>query len=248
MHAAPTLRSERHHSGTLGTRKHGHHIGHFVSRHVHKHVLFLLGRLYRLNAEEQFVQHGTLLGREVAVGNEHSLALHHHFHLTQIIAHECAAAGHNIENGVRQPDSRANLHRTCDNMYVSRNMIGLHESSQDVGIRSCNLASLKPLEARILDGFGNGQREPTATETQRTHHVCLLLPLFELVLSHNSQISHARCHTLRDVIVAQIEHFDGEIAALHEQRTLAAAHFDARLSKQGHCILKKPTFRLNCDS
>jgi len=53
---------------------------------------------------------------------------------------------------------------------------------------------------------------------------------------------------LRYIVVAQIEHFEREVAGLDQQRTFTTWDFDARLLQQVHGVFVEAAFRLNCNS
>ena len=133
-------------------------------------------------------------------------------------------------------------------MYVGCYVILLHETTQDGRIACGYLLAFEPLEPCVTASLGHSQREATLAEAQSAHHLGVLGTLLKLVLSHYAQVGHAARHALRDVVVAQVEHLNGEVTALHQQGALAAAHFDAGLGKQGHRVLEESTLRLYCNS
>ena len=127
-------------------------------------------------------------------------------------------------------------------MYVGSNTVLLHEPTKDSGIRGGNLLALEPLQACIFLCLGNGQTQTALAETERTDNLCILLTLFILVLSHNTKVCHSCGHTLGNVIITKIKHLYGEITALHQKGAFAAAHLDAGLRQQGHCVFKQTAF------
>ena len=78
--------------------------------------------------------YGTLAGREVAVADEQGFALHHNFHLCQIVAHKGTAAAYYVEYGVAQTNARTYLYRTGDYMYVGVYMVFVQETAQDIRV------------------------------------------------------------------------------------------------------------------
>ena len=245
MHTTPSLRGQGHHSGALGSREHLHHLLHAVRGDIHEYIFLILGILDSFYAEEEFVQHFQLFGCEILVGYEERLTLHHHLHLSQVVAHQGTTTTHDVKDGICKSYPRADLHRACDDMYVSSYAILLHETSQDGGIGCGYLLSFKPFETRIIHSPWNGQREATLAEAQRSHHTCILRALFKLVLPHYAQVCHARSHALGYIIVAQEEHLYGEIGALHQQSPPALGNLDTGLRKQFHGVFIEPSLRLH---
>ena len=127
-------------------------------------------------------------------------------------------------------------------MDIGSYTVLLHKPTKDSGIRGGNLLALEPLQTGIFLCLGDGKTQTALTETKRTDNLCILLTLFILVLSHNTKVCHSSGHTLGNVIIAEIKHLDGEITALHQKGAFAAAHLDAGLRQQGHCVFKQTAF------
>ena len=100
-------------------------------------------------------------------------------------------------------------------MNVGCNAVFLQVAAQDRGIGSGNLFAIEPLQTIVAATFWNGKGEAALAEAERTHHFSILSPFLILVLAHNSKVGHTACHTLWDVVIAQIKHLDGEVTALH---------------------------------
>ena len=66
-------------------------------------------------------------GGELLVADEQGLALHHHLHLAQVVAHQRRAAADDVEDAVGQSDARADLHGTRDDVYLGADAILVQE-------------------------------------------------------------------------------------------------------------------------
>ena len=126
-------------------------------------------------------------------------------------------------------------------MDVGSHTVAFHEAAQDAWIGGGYLLALKPPQACVVLAMGDGQREAAFAEAKRAHHLGILLALLKLVLPHYTQVGYACSHTLRYVVVAQKQHFDGEVATLHQQGATALRHLDACLRQQCHGVLIEPS-------
>ena len=132
------------------------------------------------------------------------LALHHHFHLAQIVANQRGATAHNIEDGIGQTYARTYLHTAGDNVHLGIQMVVGQEFPQYHRVARGNGLPVKPLQTLIVGILGNSQRQSATAETQSRYDFGLGTTLHIFVLAHNTNVGNARCHTLRNVIVAQI--------------------------------------------
>ena len=116
---------------------------------------------------------------------------------------------------------------------------------QDVRVGGGHPFSVEPLRPVVARIAGHGQRDAAGTEAQRHHHFHLLLPFSHLVETHNAHVGHPHGHGLWNVIVAQIEHFDGEARSAGHQFTFACRHVDAGIFKEFHAVLVEAALGLN---
>ena len=100
------------------------------------------------------------------VADEQGLALHHHFHLMQVIAYEGRAAADDVEDAVCQSDARADLHRTCDNMDLGLDTVLVEELLQNARVGGGYLLAVEPLYAFVIYLFGDGERQTALGETE----------------------------------------------------------------------------------
>ena len=136
--------------------------------------------------------------------DEQSFALHHHFYLTEIIANEGRTTADDIEDTIGKTDARTDFHRTSDDMNLSINTFLCHELTEDVGIGSGNLLTIKPLHALIVDFFRDGKGETAFGKTQTRNNLRILTTLYKFVFTHYADICHTTGYTLWDVVITQI--------------------------------------------
>ena len=91
------------------------------------------------------------------------------------------------------------------------------ERTQDARIRRGDRLSLEPLHARVLLVLGNRQGKTAFTKAQALDQACLPAFLHILVLAHDADIRHAIGHGLRNIVVAQEQHLDGEAFRRQQQ-------------------------------
>ena len=68
------------------------------------------------------------------MANEQGLALHHNLYLAQVVADQGRTAAYDVEDGVGQSDTRADLHATGNHVNLGIDMIVGQEFLQDNGI------------------------------------------------------------------------------------------------------------------
>ena len=159
------------------------------------------------------------------VANEHSIAFHHHFHLTKIIANQGAATTHDIEDAVGKTDARTDFHTSCDDMYFGLDVILFQKTVQYIWIGGGNLFPIKPFYTRIVDALGNGEAQPTFAESQMLDDGSIFMPFHKFIFTNHANVGNSTCHTLRNVVVAQVEHFQWEIRGMDQKGALAGADF-----------------------
>ena len=134
VNAAPPLGSERHDGRALDARQHLYNIFHAFGRDIHKYILLIIRSHDRLNPEEQLFEDFFLLVVKILIGDEQRLALHHHFHLLEVVADERRSRADNIENAVSQANTRCNFHRSLNDMNINIDSLLLHERFEDFRI------------------------------------------------------------------------------------------------------------------
>ena len=154
------------------------------------------------------------------VADEQSLALHHYLNLGEIVAYQCRTRADNIKDTICQTDTRANLHRTSDDVNVGIDIVLLHELAQDVRIRGSNLLAIKPLQSWIINLLRDGKTQAALAETQSVDNLCVFTTLNKLIFTHNTDVGNARGYALRNIVIAEIEHLQREITCLHQKSAL----------------------------
>ena len=101
------------------------------------------------------------------------------------------------------------------------------------------------LHSRILVALGHGERDAAAAEAQLRHHFDVETALGHLVQAHYSQLRRSVGHHLRDVVVAQIEHLDGEIRRFGQEFAFGVVHLDTYFTQQCNALFVEPAFGLN---
>ena len=212
MHRTPILVGKRQNGGTLDAGQNGKHRLQFLAWHIHQHILLILCHFHRFNPEQQLIEHRLFLyAQRRRAANQHRLAIQHHFHLAQIVAHQGATARHNIENAICQPNPRSNLHRTANHMNVGFNALIFQKICKNGRITRGNLLALKPFHTAILRFLWNGKRQAAFAKAQRTNHLHILTLFHHLVQPHNANIGSARSHRIGDIIIAQKQQFHRKI-------------------------------------
>lgn len=69
--------------------------------------------------------------------------------------------------------------------------------------------------------------------------------LLDFVQADDAQIGHAHRHGLRNIVVAQVKHFQRETVAAREQLALAVLDRYARLGEQSDTLFVESSFGLN---
>ena len=88
MDTAPFIISQWDDCRTLDTRQDIRDFLHLRLWCIHHHILLVLSRTHSFETEQHFVQNLMLLFIHIPITNKQSLALHHDFHLCQIIANK----------------------------------------------------------------------------------------------------------------------------------------------------------------
>lgn len=72
--------------------------------------------------------------------------------------------------------------------------------------------------------------------------------LRHFVQPHDAQVGDAHRHGLRDVVVAQVEHFQREAPGARDEFAFAFGDADARLGEQFDALFVESALGLDCDS
>ena len=164
MYTAPFLVGQRDDGRTLQTGQYLNDLIELSLRYVHSYIFLILSLTHGLDAEEHIGQYLFLILAQVLVTDEQGLALHHHFHLAQVVAHQGGATADDVEDTVGQTNTRTDLHTTGNHMDISIDAFFFQEPTQDKGVGGSNLLAIEPLQSWILNTLGDGQTQTTLTE------------------------------------------------------------------------------------
>ena len=228
MYRAPSFLRQRHHGGALHTGKYIDNLLQLLLGGIHQDIFLVFGHLHGIHAEKQFVQDFLLFGRHVLVANEQCFRLHHYLDLFQAVAHQGRTRANDVEDSIGQSDTRRNLYRTGNDVYLGTYALLFQEARKDAGIGSGNGFAFEPLQTGILDILGHGQRQTATAEAQSAYDFGIFVLFGILVFAHNTDVGNAGGYGLRDVVVAQEEHFDGEIRRLYQKCALGGTQLDIR--------------------
>ena len=197
-----------------GTLQAWQHVDDFLQtglRGVHAYIFLVFGILYGLEAEEHLLQYQALLLAELPVADEQGLAPHHYLHLAQVVAYQCGAAADDVEDAVGESDARTDFHRPRDDVNFCLDAVLVEEVAEYGRIARGNLLAIEPLYALIVDFLGDGQRQTALREAQARDNLGILAALHKFVLAHHADVGHTAGYALRNVVVAEIEHLQGEV-------------------------------------
>ena len=143
------------------------------------------------------------------------------------------------------PDGRCDLHRSLDGVDLGFDALPCEISAQDVGIGGCDAPSAEVVGARVVGRVGDGQREAAGAESER-HRLFDVVSLFgHLVLADDTQVGDAHRDGLRDVVVAQEEHFERKSFGAGDEPAFALRNGDSRFEEQAEALFVEPAFGLN---
>ena len=112
-------------------------------------------------------------------------------------------------------------------------------------IRGCDAPSEEVVGARVVGRVGDGQREAAGAESER-HRLFDVVSLFgHLVLADDTQVGDAHRDGLRDVVVAQEEHFERKSFGAGDEPAFALRNGDSRFEEQAEALFVEPAFGLN---
>ena len=152
----------------------------------------------------------------VPIAHEQSLALHHHFHLFEVVADESRARANDVEDAISKTDARTNLYATCDDMDIGFDAVFVHKLAQDVRIAGGYLAVVEPLKASIVCLLRDSKRQATFAETEMRYNLCIFATLHKFVFANYADVGNSVGYALRNIIVAKIKHFEWEVGTLHQ--------------------------------
>ena len=102
-------------------------------------------------------------------------------------------------------------------------------------------ASSKKYIPVVAGAVWHSQRDAASAESQFLDYSHVALFFEHLIVAHNAEVGSSGSYRVGNVVVAQKQHFDGEVATLHQQGATALRHLDACLGQQRHGVLIEPS-------
>ena len=178
------------------------------------------------------------------VGHQRGFRVEHLLHLHQSVLYECAARRHDVEDAVGHAYGGGYLHRARYLVNVGLDGEAVEVGAQNVGVGCGHAAPVEPGRAVVLHAAGHGQRNAASAEAEAHHLAQRQVAFGHLVQPHNAHIGHAHVHGLWYVVVAQVEHFDGEACGACHEFAFALCYVDAGVGQQRHGVFVKPALGL----
>ena len=117
-------------------------------------------------------------------------------------------------------------------MYFGVDALFGEEPREDVGVGGGDALAAEIIQPFVCHRAFHGQREAAAPEPEVHDLFDGEAFLGDLVQPHDPQIGDAHGHGLRDVVVAQVEHFQREAPGARDEFAFAFGDADARLGEQ----------------
>ena len=94
--------------------------------------------------------------------------------------------------------------------------VGLHAAlrqvvAQNLGVRGGNVHALQVLDGVVGGGAGHGQAQAALAEPQPFHFQLRETGFHQHVLAHDAQVGHAVLHVAGNIVVAQVQDFEGKV-------------------------------------
>ena len=179
---------------------------------------------------------------------EHGLRFEYALHLLQAVRYERSARRNDIEYRVGNTSRRSYLDRAGYNLQLGIDTLLLEIAAQDRGVRRSDTLATEILHARIFVTLGYCERYAAAAETQTCDYLDIKAALGHLVQSDDTERGRAVGYDLRDIVIAQVEHLDGEIRRLRQELALGLVDIYADLAQQSDALLIEPALVLNSNS
>ena len=177
--------------------------------------------------------------------NQHRLGEKDLLDLSQSVGNQRPAGGDDVEDGVGDVGCRGDFHRTGDHLDAGLDALLLQPALQDAGVGGGDALALEPLRTVIVHGLGDGQGDAAAAEAEFLLDLDVEAALLDLVQAHDAQSGGAAGHDLRNVVVAHIEDFQGEVRGLGQEFPARIVDVDPDLAQQGGALLVEAALGLD---
>ena len=126
--------------------------------------------------------------------------------------------------------------------------VSLEKTRQDDGVGRRHPFAVEIADPVVRVGFRAGERNAAFAESELVGDFYVEPFLFHFVETDDPDVGDAHRNGLRNVVVAQVQHFERKIVAARQQ--LAFAFFDryARFGEQFHAPFVESAFGLNGNS
>ena len=248
MQGAPVGGGQRHHGGAPHGRQDLDGLVQGCPRDVHQHVFLAAADGFRVDAEEEVVDNRLILSRQRLVRNEYGLGLEDRFHLAETVRDQGAAGGDDVKDGIGDAHGRTDFHRTGDDLDLGVDPSVDQILAEDVRVGGGDAAAGEPLDAVVVLALGDGEAEPAGAEAEPCDDGDIGSALFDLVQAHDAQRGGSALDDMGNVVVAEVQGFDGEGLRFGKQLPLGSVDLDADALEEGEALFVEPAFGLDGDS
>ena len=108
--------------------------------------------------------------------------------------------------------------------------------------------TFEPLDSLIVLALGDGEAQAAGAETEPGDDGHVSAPLLDLIEADDAEGGRSARHDLGNVVVTEIEGFDGEGLRLGEQLPLGSVDLDADALEEGEALFVEPPLGLDGDA
>ena len=133
-------------------------------------------------------------------------------------------------------------------MYFGVDALFGEEPREDVGVGGGDALAAEIIQPFVRHRALDGQRDAAVSEPEIHRLLYAEAFLRHFVQPHDAQVGDAHRDGLRDVVVAQEEHFEREAFGARDEFAFAFGDADARLGEQFDALFVESALGLDCDS
>ena len=132
-------------------------------------------------------------------------------------------------------------------MNLGLDALPFQKIGQGIGVRRGDLLPLEIGQTLVGDIPGNGHRHPAAGKAEREHPP-VARTFFDLgILPQDSDVRHPVAHVLRNIGIAQVQHFQREVRRLGHQLVRTVVDRDTALFEQVQGVFVQTSRLLDSD-
>ena len=248
MYRTPSLLRQRQDRGAAHAGQDDDRFLEFLRREVHQHVFHAPAFEDGVEAEGELCRFTALRLVHFRVGDQHRLGIKDLLDFDQPVRDERAARRYDVEDRIGHPDRRGDLHGTLDGVYFGVDALFGEEPREDVGVGGGDALAAEIIQPFVCHRAFHGQRDAAVPEPEIHRLLYAESFLRHFVQPHDAQVGDAHRHGLRDVVVAQVEHFQREAPGARDEFAFAFGDADARLGEQFDALFVESALGLDCDS